>query len=293
MLSIPRCSGILLHPTSLPGRFGIGEIGRGAELWLEALHRMGQRAGGCCRSDPRATGTRRTSALSSCGEPASHQPGFAGEGRLVRPSTWQSSRSFPMIMSTSAPCWRSAHGLPGGMPRTSSSSSAAPAPCCSAPSKLSASGESEWLDDWACSSRSRGSTELRPWTEWPKVALLCGDEVAMAEVMAGLEEEIEAAKVLQFFFHRQWNKLGLRAKELDISIIEDIPIFAAHDSADVWANRHLFHWMSTSNPTVVAGVPPITLPRPASAGAIRSTTGRRTRKRTSPGGRRACVRRSR
>src|ERR1700760_3722686 len=43
MLNLPRCSGILLHPTSLPGRFGIGELGPGAELWMESLHRMGQR----------------------------------------------------------------------------------------------------------------------------------------------------------------------------------------------------------------------------------------------------------
>jgi 4-alpha-glucanotransferase len=62
--------------------------------------------------------------------------------------------------------------------------------------------------------------------------------------------------VLQFFFHRQWQKVQVRAKELGISLIGDIPIFTAHDSADVWACQDLFELDDKGNPTVVAGVPP-------------------------------------
>lgn len=115
--------------------------------------------------------------------------------------------------------------------------------------------EREWLDDWAMFTALKTEHDLKPWTEWPR-GIALRQEVAMAEVMASLEAEIEEAKALQFLFHRQWNKVRLRARDLDISIIGDIPIFAAHDSADVWANRELFHLDENGNPTVVAGVPP-------------------------------------
>lgn len=115
--------------------------------------------------------------------------------------------------------------------------------------------ESEWIDDWAMFTALKTEHDLKPWTEWPRDIAL-RKEVAIAEVMASLEAEIEEAKALQFLFHRQWNKVRLKARDLDISIIGDIPIFAAHDSADVWANRELFHLDENGNPTVVAGVPP-------------------------------------
>jgi 4-alpha-glucanotransferase len=115
--------------------------------------------------------------------------------------------------------------------------------------------EADWLDDWAMFIALKHEHQLKPWTDWPR-GIALREETAMAEVMSGLEAEIEEAKALQFLFYRQWNKLRIRAKELGISIIGDIPIFAAHDSADVWANRELFHLDANGNPTVVAGVPP-------------------------------------
>ena len=95
----------------------------------------------------------------------------------------------------------------------------------------------------------------KPWTEWPRDVAL-REEIAMAEVMSAFVTEIEEAKALQYLFHRQWTKIRLRARQLGIVIVGDIPIFAAHDSADVWANRDLFHLDENGNPTVVAGVPP-------------------------------------
>lgn len=115
--------------------------------------------------------------------------------------------------------------------------------------------EADWLDDWAMFTALKKENDLKPWTEWPR-GLALREELAMAEVMSGLEAEIEEAKALQFLFHRQWSKLRIRAKELGIYIVGDIPIFAAHDSADVWANRELFQLDENGNRIVVAGVPP-------------------------------------
>ena len=115
--------------------------------------------------------------------------------------------------------------------------------------------ESAWLDDWALFAALKTENHLRCWTEWP-AEIASRQPAAMAEAMVRLAVELEEHKALQFLFFRQWQRLRARAQELGISLIGDIPIFAAHDSADVWAAPHLFHLDEKGNPTVVAGVPP-------------------------------------
>ena len=115
--------------------------------------------------------------------------------------------------------------------------------------------EADWLDDWALFAALKQENDLRSWTEWPR-AIALREPQAMAEAIIRLDPEVAEHKALQFLFFRQWQQLRGRAHELGISLIGDIPIFAAHDSADVWAAPHLFHLDETGNPTVVAGVPP-------------------------------------
>ena len=255
MLSVPRCSGILLHPSSLPGRFGIGEIGRSAELWLESLHRMGQRAWQILPLGPTGYGNSPYQSLSSfAGNPLLISFDSLVRDGIVRPSDLSVMPEFPedrvdfgSVLEIRSAFLKNAASI---FIRQCGVS-----PLLGRAFEAFCQREADWLDDWAMFSALKQEYNLRPWTEWPK-GIALREEVAMAEVMAGLEEEIEEAKVLQFLFHRQWNKLRLRAKELEISIIGDIPIFAAHDSADVWANRDLFYMDAQGNPTVVAGVPP-------------------------------------
>ncbi len=255
MLSLPRCSGILLHPSSLPGRFGIGEIGRGAELWLEALHRMGQRAWQVLPLGPTGYGNSPYQSLSSfAGNPLLISLDALVRDGIVRPSDLAVLPEFPEDHVDFGPV------LEIRMAFLKNAADKFIRQCGASPLLARAfeafcQNEADWLDDWAMFTALKEEHGNRPWTEWPR-GIALRDAVAMAEVMAGLEQEIEAAKALQFFFYRQWNKLRIRARELDISIIGDIPIFAAHDSADVWANRDLFHLDEHGNPTVVAGVPP-------------------------------------
>ena len=115
--------------------------------------------------------------------------------------------------------------------------------------------EAAWLDDWALFAALKQENGMRCWTEWPRDIALREPE-ALAEAIIGLDSEVAEHKALQFLFFRQWQQLRGRAHELGISLIGDIPIFAAHDSADVWAAPHLFHLDKNGNPTVVAGVPP-------------------------------------
>jgi len=255
MLSLPRSSGILLHPSSLPGRFGIGEIGQGAELWLESLDRMGQKLWQVLPLGPTGYGNSPYQSPSSF----AGNPLFISFDSLVRDGLVTPS-DLKMV-----PEFRDNHVdydavIEVRMAFLKNAARRFTRQCEVSPLLLRAfesfcTREQDWLDDFALYTALRIEHGLKAWNEWPRDLALRQPE-AIAEAIAALEEEIEEVKVLQFFFHRQWNKLRLKARELGISIIGDIPIFAAHDSADVWANRELFHLDGAGNPTVVAGVPP-------------------------------------
>jgi 4-alpha-glucanotransferase len=97
--------------------------------------------------------------------------------------------------------------------------------------------------------------DLVSWAEWPS-----GYRDRETEALSGAADELAQARdriaFEQFLFFRQWHRLRRAARDRGISIIGDIPIFVAHDSADVWANRELFWMDDEGRPTVVAGVPP-------------------------------------
>lgn len=113
----------------------------------------------------------------------------------------------------------------------------------------------DWLDDFAlfmaCKQAHRGVN----WTSWaPEIAQR--EPRALEEWTARLADELEVIKFWQFEFFRQWQSLRAYSHAHGVSIIGDIPIYVAHDSADVWANREFFHLDARGNPTKVAGVPP-------------------------------------
>lgn len=115
--------------------------------------------------------------------------------------------------------------------------------------------EAEWLEDYALFIALKQRHDGRPWHEWPE-EIRTRQTTALEAVREELRRQTDEVKALQFFFQRQWRKLHARAQELGISLIGDIPIFTAHDSADVWARPELFELNEKGEPTVVAGVPP-------------------------------------
>ena len=255
MLPRPRSSGILLHPTSLPGRFGIGEIGKGAELWLESLSRMGQTVWQVLPLGPTGYGNSPYQSLSSfAGNPLLISFDSLVRDGMLTPQDLALLPEFPDPYVAFGPVIEVRTAFLKLAARRFLTQCDA-SPLLQQAFDLFCTHESGWLDDWAMFAALKEANNLKPWTEWPRDVAL-REEVAMAEVMSALEAEIADAKALQFMFHRQWNKLRLCAKELGIRIVGDIPIFAAHDSADVWANRELFHLDENGNPAVVAGVPP-------------------------------------
>lgn len=112
-----------------------------------------------------------------------------------------------------------------------------------------------WLDEFAVYAALKRSFDSRPWWEWPEeIRSRRAKDISSAR--SRLEEQIERVRVEQFLFDLQFRRLKEHARERGIGLIGDLPIFVAHDSADVWANPELFKLDPKGMPRVIAGVPP-------------------------------------
>ncbi len=112
-----------------------------------------------------------------------------------------------------------------------------------------------WLDEYALFAALKQDHDGRPWVDWEE-PLALRHPAALARASQRLAGRIEIERTIQYFFKRQWDDLHRHCADLGISLIGDLPIFVAHDSADVWAAPELFHLDRRGFPTVVAGVPP-------------------------------------
>ena len=114
---------------------------------------------------------------------------------------------------------------------------------------------SSWLDDYALFMALKEAHGGAPWPTWEK-PLRQRQPEALSAARKDLQVAVQRQIYRQFLFYRQWSSLRDHAHAKNIQIIGDIPIFVAHDSADVWVNPDLFYLDDTGMPTVVAGVPP-------------------------------------
>ena len=112
-----------------------------------------------------------------------------------------------------------------------------------------------WLDDYALFMAAKDAHQGKVWTEWDP-DLAARDDSAVKMWREKLAPEIAAYKFWQFEFFRQWNVIKEHCMRRGIRIMGDIPIYAAHDSADVWANSEMFWLDEDGNPLKVSGVPP-------------------------------------
>lgn len=117
-----------------------------------------------------------------------------------------------------------------------------------------------WLDDFCLFCGIREVQASQGWLQWPE-PLRDRDAGALQEFIDHNQSRLARIRFEQFLFHYQWQALRDYARGRGVLLFGDIPIFVAHDSADVWANRHLFKLDKQGEPTVVAGVPPDYFPR--------------------------------
>lgn len=244
-----RSSGVLLHPTSLPGPHGSGDIGVEARRFIDFLASAGQRWWQMLPVSPPGYGGSPYSAESSlAGSPALISlESLAEEGLLQRASIENGS---PVDVKEA---WRlrerhlrAAFAELSRRPPGSEERAALDRFCDE---------NAGWLDDYALYSALKRARGGASWAEW-EPALRDREPEATARAAASHAEEITLIKFEQHIFEKQWRDLRAYAARRGIGLIGDIPIFVAHDSADVWRERSIFRLDEHGQPTVVAGVPP-------------------------------------
>ncbi len=248
-----RSSGILLHPTSLPGPYGIGDIGSRAHRWVEFLSGAGCGLWQVLPIGPTGYGDSPYQCFSSfAGNPLLISPDALLKDDLLHPDDLYDHPCFPenRVEFGEVIPWK-AGVLDRSFIRYQHTQSAQ----LNAEMEEFQAKHSAWLEDFALFMALKEAHGGAPWHTWEK-PLRDRHPEALANARKQHAVAIQRQIYRQFLFFRQWAKLRSLAHEKNIQIIGDIPIFVAHDSADVWANPHLFHLDVTGMPTFVAGVPP-------------------------------------
>ena len=246
-----RDSGILLHPTSLPGPHGIGDLGA-ADRWIDFLRVAQQQLWQVLPLGPPGFGDSPYAARSAfAGNPllisldGLVEAGLLDSDDLDGPPPCEGDRvdftaveAFKLpLLARASERFRVEQGLQQ------------PAFCAFSEANA------YWLDDYALFTALRGAHGGAAWTTWER-PLVRREPAALDAARVQLAHEIDRIRFTQFAFASQWGRLKDAANAAGIRIIGDIPIFVAHDSADVWAHQDLFLLDEDGDPTVVAGVPP-------------------------------------
>jgi 4-alpha-glucanotransferase len=251
-MSFPRRAGVLLHPTSLPGPFGVGDLGPGAARWIEWLAAAGQSLWQVLPLGPTGYGdSPYQSFCSLAGNPYLVSPEALLEDGLVERADLEAAPPFPADRVDYGRVIEFKVGLLDRAFRRFPSA----APVLRDAFAHFAAAHAHWLEDFALFMALKDAHGGRGWTSWDR-ALVRRDAGALAAARERLSDAVDAHRFRQFAFFRQWEGVRARARSAGIAIVGDLPIFVAHDSSDVWAHPELFHLDSTGMPTVVAGVPP-------------------------------------
>jgi 4-alpha-glucanotransferase len=248
----PRSAGILLHPTSLPGPYGIGDLGPAARAWVDALVRARQTWWQVLPVGP--TGYADSPYQSSstfAGNPLLVSPDDLVAEGLLRPDD-VAAPGFPADRVDYPAVAAFKQGLLG---RAWESFRGGAAAGLRGPFDEFRAAANGWLADFALFAALKEAHAGREWTDWP-AELVRREPAALAAARAQLADAIGLQQFGQFLFFRQWQALRRYAHDRGVRLIGDIPIFVAPDSADVWANPQLFQLDEHRRPRVVAGVPP-------------------------------------
>ena len=149
--------------------------------------------------------------------------------------------------------------------------------------------EADWLEGFAMYSVLKERFGGVAWTDWP-VEFSQREASALEQAKRELDLELKRVRFQQFFLREQWNDVRAVASRLNLRIVGDLPIFVAHDSADVWCERALFRLKEDGYPLVMAGVPPDYFSRQGNFGETRFILGMCTARMVLPGGVSVCVR---
>ena len=248
-----RSSGILLHPTSLPGRFGIGDLGENAYKFVDMLADCKQQLWQMCPLGPTGYGDSPYQCFSA----------FAGNPLLINLESLEKSGllshsdfmvhapfddhsvDYGRVIQIKFALLKKAHQ--NFLTGASSEQKQKYETFCEK--------EQEWLEDYALFMALKEYHHGTVWNTWEK-SLVQRLAKTLASWRKRLSNQICYQKFIQYFFFEQWHALKAYANSKGIKIVGDIPIFVAYDSADAWSHPDVFFFDEEGNPTFVAGVPP-------------------------------------
>lgn len=248
-----RSAGILLHPTSLPGPDGIGDLGPEAYRWVNFLAESGCSLWQILPLGPTGYGDSPYQCFSAfAGNPYLVSPALLLEDGLLSAADLADRPDFPPERVDFGPViqWKLTL-LDRAYKRFKRSTSQ---------KRKTAFDEFQaenagWLPDFALFMAIKESQGGQSWDHW-HAALRQREPAALQAFSESNQDAIQRHIFRQFLFFRQWQALREYAHQKGIQIIGDVPIFVAYDSADAWANPDLFYFDDQGKPTVVAGVPP-------------------------------------
>ena len=237
----------MLHPTSLPSHFGIGDLGESAYRWIDLLVKSGHSLWQVCPLGPTGYGDSPYATLGACaGNPLLISPhqlvkdGFLSSDDLAGyPALAHNHVDYGAVIPAKERILRAAFDRFSPTPEF----------------KIFCNEEKEWLDEYTLFLVVKALHLGKPWWEWD-TAFKNRNTKALADVQKQHSREMEFHAFAQYLFFTQWAALKKYAAEQKISIMGDIPYYVAHDSSDVWTHPHLFEFDKELRPLRVAGVPP-------------------------------------
>jgi 4-alpha-glucanotransferase len=247
-----RSAGVLLHPTSLPGPYGVGDLGPAAYAWVDALVRARQTWWQILPLNPTGYGDSPYQSVSTfAGNPYLLSPEVLMREGLVQPNDLGGVQ-FP---ADRVDFGRVIDFKLGMLGRAWERFRSGAAPGLRQPFDAFCSEQAGWLDDFALFMALKKRHNHAHWLSWP-ADLVRREPAALDRARRELADAVGYYKFGQFLFRRQWTAVKRYANDRDIRLMGDVPIFVASDSADVWANPGLFLLDAERRPRVVAGVPP-------------------------------------
>jgi 4-alpha-glucanotransferase len=252
-MNFPRSSGVLLHPTSLPGPHGVGDFGSDAYRFADFLHSAGQRLWQVLPLNPTGYADSPFQCFSaSAGNPLLISLELLADQGLLSKNELRRVPRFPLeTVDYGAAIAFKTPLLQKAATTFFADASAEHRHAFEEFCRANAS----WLDDFALFMAVKQSHNLAAWTNWQS-DITARQPEAMKHWSARLAPSIEGQKFFQYEFFQQWQELRAYGRERNIRIIGDVPIYIAHDSADVWSNRQFFLLDERGHPLKASGVPP-------------------------------------
>jgi 4-alpha-glucanotransferase len=251
-MSFPRASGILLHPTSLPSRGGVGDFGPAAYAFADFLASARQGLWQVLPLGPLGYGNSPYSSTSAfAGNPVLislerlADRGWIDHSLIAPPSAAIEAVDYPAVFHRKLPLIFSA---------ARNFVKSAPANARARYDKFCRENQ-WWLDDFVLFDALRARFKLESWNRWPR-EFAHRDPSALKAANTEMREELDVRRAVQFFFYEQWQALRAYCGQRCIRVTGDIAIFVNFDSADVWTHPELFRLNSELDPEVIAGVPP-------------------------------------